>query len=76
MYLLYAIYAVEVCLCFNKGPLDSSDLDLHLIHCSMDPHESDHKTASRSILAGLAQLTVCPTQRHTQTHRPRYVRHL
>ena len=59
MYLLYAIYAVKVCLCVNKGPLESSNLNLHLIHCSMDPHESDHKTASRSISTGLAQPTLC-----------------
>jgi len=60
--------------------MDLSDLDLILVHRSLDPHESapkwhldlfSHFCTSHSC----AQHTRTHTHTHTLSHRPRYVRH-
>jgi len=57
--------------------MDSSNLDPHLVHSSVDLRESDPKrqTASRSDRFRTAT-RVHNTQTDRQTHRPRYVQHL
>jgi len=37
----------------------------HVIHSSLDPHESAPQTASRSVQPFLNSSPVCPTDRHT-----------
>jgi len=52
---------------------DSSDLDLHLIHGSLDQHESAPK---RHLHLFSRFCTAHRCNQNAQTHRPRYMRHL
>jgi len=55
-------------------PLAAGDLQYYLIRGSVDPHQSDPQTASRSVQPFLHSISVWTTDR--QTHRSRYVWHL
>ena len=47
--------------------MNSSDLDPHLTHGSLDPHESSLQTASRSVQPFLHSTCVRPAHTDTQT---------
>jgi len=46
----------------SKVPLSRGELDLRLIHGSLDPYESASQTASRSVLPFLHSSPMCSTQ--------------
>jgi len=52
----------------SRRQIDSSDLNLHLIHGSLGPCESVPQTASRSVQPFLHGSRTCPSDTHTHTH--------
>ena len=48
-----------------KFPLSAGDLNPHLIHGSLGPHQSVSQMASRSVQPLLHSSPVCPTHKHT-----------